>query len=91
MSYAIEFGLVFLVVVLAGQSLRRKGRWSAPAYRNWVVAVGLLCAIGILLGWYADHRRREVRAARHVVTDHRRIGQALQLCSADVYQTHVTA
>lgn len=66
MSYAIEFGLVFLVVVLAGHSLRRKGRLSAAMYRNLVIVVGLPCAIGILLDWYANHRRREVRGASNV-------------------------
>lgn len=44
MSYAIELGLVLLVVVLAGDSLRRKGRLTATAYRNLVIAVGLLPA-----------------------------------------------
>lgn len=76
MFYATAFGLVFVVVVLAGQSMRRKGRWTAAAYRNWVIAVGLLCALGILLGWYADHRSPRLGAGRDPVVGGLTIAEA---------------
>jgi hypothetical protein len=43
MTLIVPLILAFLVVVLAANSLRRKGRLSATTYRIWVAAAALVC------------------------------------------------
>ena len=43
MTLIVPLILALVVVVLAANSLRRKGRLTATAYRVWVTAAALVC------------------------------------------------
>jgi hypothetical protein len=43
MTLLVPLLLAFAVVVLAGNSLRRKGHWSTGMYLAWLAVAALLC------------------------------------------------
>jgi hypothetical protein len=43
MTLIVPLLLAFAVIVIAGGSLRRKGRWSARTYYAWVTVAALVC------------------------------------------------
>ena len=49
LSLAIVLLLSFVVLFIAGGSLQRKGRWSASAFRGWLLGWGLVCVAIIAL------------------------------------------
>jgi hypothetical protein len=48
--------LVLTTVILAGNSLRRNGRWSTETYRAVVVIVTVLTMADLALAWWNAHR-----------------------------------
>jgi hypothetical protein len=45
MTLLVPLLLAFAVVVLAGNSLRRKGHWSTGMYVAWLAVAALLCLV----------------------------------------------
>ena len=50
MTLLVPLLLAFAVVVVAGNSLRRKGQWSTGMYLAWLAVAALVClAVAALL------------------------------------------
>jgi hypothetical protein len=43
MTLVVPVLLAFLVIAIAGSSLRRKGQWSTGVYVAWLAVSALLC------------------------------------------------
>ena len=52
MTLLVPLVLALVVVVVAGNSLRRKGRWSQRTYVLWVIAASALCLVTAALAFY---------------------------------------
>lgn len=52
MTLLVPLLLAFAVVVISGNSLRRKGRWTTRAYVLWVIGAAIVCVVIAALLFY---------------------------------------
>ena len=52
MTLLIPLLLAFVVVVISGNAMYRKGRWSRRTYTTFVVAMAVFCAVIAALMFY---------------------------------------